>query len=79
MRQSAVVESEIGDDAGFLIGAVGADEGALVFGMVDEATLLKSAFGSWVVPWGRDQPTSSSLMVISRACSMLPPVLGPWS
>jgi hypothetical protein len=39
MRQTAVVEGQVGDDAGFLVGAVGEHEGALVGGMVDKAAL----------------------------------------
>lgn len=39
MRQSAVVEGQVGDDACFLIRAVGEDEGALVVGMMDKTTL----------------------------------------
>jgi hypothetical protein len=39
MGQAAVVEGQVGDDTGFLVGAVGQDKGALVDGMVDEAAL----------------------------------------
>lgn len=40
MGHSAVVEGEVGDDAGLLIRAIGEDEGTFVRGMVNETTLL---------------------------------------
>lgn len=39
--QAAVVERQVGDDAGLLVGAVCEDEGALVSGMVDETALRR--------------------------------------
>ena len=39
MGQTAVVEGQVGDDASFLVRAVGEHEGALVGGMMDEAAL----------------------------------------
>ena len=41
MRQTTIVEGQVGDDAGFLVGAVGEHEGALVGGMVDKAALWR--------------------------------------
>jgi hypothetical protein len=40
MREATVIEGQVGYDAGFFIGAVCAHKGALVSGVVNEATLL---------------------------------------
>ena len=40
MGEVAVVEGEVGGEARFFGGAAGADEGALVFGVVHEAALF---------------------------------------
>ena len=42
MGQVAVVELKVREDASFLIGATGSDEGAFVGGTVDETALLTS-------------------------------------
>ena len=39
MREGAVIEGEVGEEAGFFVWAVGFDEGAFVVGEVDEAAL----------------------------------------
>ena len=39
MREAAVVECEVGVDAGFFVGAVLSDECAFVFRKVDESAL----------------------------------------
>lgn len=39
MGHAAVIEGEVGEDSCFFIGAIGEDEGALVFGVVDETAL----------------------------------------
>lgn len=39
MRKGAIVEGEVGEEAGFFVGAVGFYEGAFVVGEVDESAL----------------------------------------
>lgn len=39
MGEGAVVKLEIGEDAGFFVGAIGFDEGALIGGIADESAL----------------------------------------
>lgn len=71
MRQTTVVEGQVGDDAGFLVGAVGQDEGALVVDMVDEAALRMRLAG--VVHVRVCYRTSSSSMVTSLLRSVALP------
>ncbi len=39
MVEFAIVELQVGEEACFFVGAVDADEGAFVFGLVNETTL----------------------------------------
>ncbi len=66
MGQATVVERQVGDEAGLLVGAVGKDEGALVGGMVDEATLRwRLVCAQYALCSRMDGLTSSSSMVTS--------------
>ena len=75
MGQATVVKCQVGYNAGFLVGAVGQDEGALVGGMVDETALR---IRSVVAVCGCVCcPTSSSSMLTSLLRTMSLPGVSP--